>query len=563
MGIPSYFRSMLQKYSDIIQTSLIPSSIDYFFLDFNSILYLSYQKVKDDSSPLSLETRIIHNAIQQLHEMIHSHIHPRKEIYVSMDGVAPMAKMIQQRSRRYKSIILEQLCQRFSSNSWIPSHHISPGTRFLSILETELRRYKKQHSFSLKLILNLSSVAGEGEHKFLSKIRSLCNQQTSTIVIYSPDGDLLSLSLLTQKSNIWIMRIPDSHSPYESVYKTPYIYCSIDKIKEHLSSSFSLPLSPHLIQDYNILLMLAGNDFVSSLPYLKIRSKGLDRLIRIYQSLLQNETHFRFIEENQQLNLTSLLTLFECLELTETEDLKREWKRFQRDSYGMTDRQRELSELSMTPCELFSSRLQHLSFFHPDHPLFHQYGQLWKSIQLDHPQWKDQFHSYFFPERPWDDSFQEEIVCNYIESLVFTWLYYTKQCPSYSWYYRFRMAPLPSDIVRVLRKHHQTWQYSIVQSFFEDTTQPYLPFEQLLYILPPSGRFLLPSCLQTKILSHPQFYPSENSVLLDALSGGKFIYSETLLPPLNISLLQEWVKESTSLYTRNEQKRNLLTMRLS
>jgi len=557
MGIPSYFRSMLENYSDIIQTNLFPLNVDYFFLDFNSILYLSFQKVKDISSSnqKDFESQIISHAIQQLHDMIHSHIHPSKEIYVSMDGVAPMAKMIQQRSRRYKSILLHHYSEKESS--WIPSHHISPGTRFLSQLDMELRNYKRQHSNGVKLVLNLSSIAGEGEHKFLSKIRALrYENESSSIVIYSPDGDLLTLSLLTHKSNIWIMRVPDLNSPVESIYQTPYLYCSMDKIQSHLSSTIS-------ILDYNLLLMLAGNDFVPSLPYLKIRSRGLDRLLRIYQSLIEHDSGFHLIDrESQLLNLDALLALFECLEKTESEDMKREWKRYRRDSLGLVDRHRELQERSMTASDIHMSRLQHLSFFHPDHPLFSQYGHLWKCISIDHPDWRDQFHSHFFTESPWTSSFQEEVVLNYVESIVFTWLYYTKQCPSYSWYYRFRIAPLPSDVVHVLRIHYRSWQSLIYQSFVKDTSRPFQPFEQLLYILPQTGRFLLPLNLQTKIVSHPQFYPPENTILLDALSGGKFIYSETLLPPLSMSMIQEWIQECSPQWTLKEKKRNSIHQRL-
>lgn len=40
-----------------------------------------------------------------------------------------------------------------------------------------------------------------------------------------------------------------------------------------------------ILNDYNFLLFMVGNDFVPSLPFLKIRSGGLDLLIKIYNQV--------------------------------------------------------------------------------------------------------------------------------------------------------------------------------------------------------------------------------------------------------------------------------------
>jgi 5'-3' exonuclease len=90
MGIPSYFSYLLRKYPYLI-TSL--QKADHLYLDSNSIVYdmVSTMKEEDD-------------LIQKVCEKIDFYIALIKptRVFIAFDGIPPMAKVKQQRERRYK-----------------------------------------------------------------------------------------------------------------------------------------------------------------------------------------------------------------------------------------------------------------------------------------------------------------------------------------------------------------------------------------------------------------------------------------------------------------------------
>ena len=348
--------------------------IQYLYIDFNSLIYQAFHEVS--GSQENDDAWILETLIHRLDQMIHHHVRPSHGVYVCLDGVAPLAKMVQQRSRRYKGVLLDTAVRRIlqqngiqSSTKKHPSCHICPGTVFMAHLETRLRRY--QRHCSVPLFIDGSNVPGEGEHKLLAHLRRLrCDesQQHCQVVIYSPDGDLFSLTLLTHKSHLYLMRIPDASSPLETPYtsrKLPYIYCCIDRLRSHfLHDLFGLSHHPqevnerHLhskIEDYNLLLMMVGNDVVPSLPYLKIRAGGLQSLLRLYQGQCEDDPTFHLfcIEDPSCLHLPSLQKLWEILALQEEASIRREWRKYQQDATGIVPMQRREQEANLSPVELF------------------------------------------------------------------------------------------------------------------------------------------------------------------------------------------------------------------
>ena len=87
-------------------------------------------------------------------------------------------------------------------------------------LSKALRKAMSMGRFKTSVTLSDSNYPGEGEHKILPKIRILAQRAEDadkTVVIYSPDGDMISLGLLTQKSNLYILRYVDPHSEHENI----------------------------------------------------------------------------------------------------------------------------------------------------------------------------------------------------------------------------------------------------------------------------------------------------------------------------------------------------------
>ena len=98
MGIPSYFSHVIRKYAKIVRSfSANKVQIHHLKMDCNSIIYDTFYKMEGQFS----ETRLINEVIVNIEKYIRE-IRPLETVHIAFDGVAPFAKMNQQRTRRYK-----------------------------------------------------------------------------------------------------------------------------------------------------------------------------------------------------------------------------------------------------------------------------------------------------------------------------------------------------------------------------------------------------------------------------------------------------------------------------
>jgi 5'-3' exoribonuclease 1 len=139
MGIPAFFSYIIKNHSAIL-TNLKHTNVRFasLYMDCNSIVYDAYYSLcKKETPPSSvdMQTQIVDIVIQTI-EIYIEMIQPSKLVYIAFDGVAPFAKMEQQRTRRYKTDFLASLTPTTTgppSNGNFLTSMITPGTHFMEL----------------------------------------------------------------------------------------------------------------------------------------------------------------------------------------------------------------------------------------------------------------------------------------------------------------------------------------------------------------------------------------------------------------------------------------------
>ena len=270
-------------------------------------------------------------------------------LFMAVDGVAPRAKMNQQRSRRYrtaKEIEDKRAEEERLRNEWgaegkkLPpkkpptwDHNvITPGTAFMHRLSSFLRYYIHNRVSTdpgwknVKVILSAADVPGEGEHKVMEFIRLERAQKgynpNTRHCIHGKDADLIMLALATHEPHFSILReldlnphnrgmsaeqLKQKHEQDQNMIKLgeadekgPAISCPPFKLiqmnivreyidKEFREVPFCFPYDlENVIDDFVLFCFFAGNDFLPHLPSLDIHEGAIGEMIRIYKEAVSS-----------------------------------------------------------------------------------------------------------------------------------------------------------------------------------------------------------------------------------------------------------------------------------
>ena len=101
MGIPYYFYKLSQKYNNIVSNNK-PKNTDIYCIDFNGIIHNVAHELIYDKNIVNIEDKIIEGVWNKI--LYYIDTYKAKKYIICTDGVAPAAKMFQQRKRRYLSI---------------------------------------------------------------------------------------------------------------------------------------------------------------------------------------------------------------------------------------------------------------------------------------------------------------------------------------------------------------------------------------------------------------------------------------------------------------------------
>ena len=494
MGIPAFFSFIVKNHPTIIKEYIKNVLIvDNLYIDGNSIVYDAYNKMEFDKLTESVAVSIIKSVILKIEEYINI-VNPSKTVIVAFDGVAPVAKLEQQRSRRYKSWyqneITKMIFKKEKDDSWNTTA-ITPGTKFMAELNDVVSKHFNSASFTRlnvqDIIVSGSNNVGEGEHKIFDYMRmNLEKHFIETTVIYGLDADLIMLSInhLSICPNIYLFR------------ETPHFIQSIDSslkpdanyfldipeltktIVKNMNNDRELTLEQqkNKVFDYIFLCFFLGNDFLPHFPAVNIRTGGVDKLLNAYKATIGDTNEY--ITDGKIINWNNVRKVVKFLaDLEEEFIIKEHCSRNSKEKRLMPEN---------TPEEKFK-KFEATPVYERD---------MEKYINPVKPNWQARYYNGLFgiKEREEEDKIRD-IAVNYLQGLEWTMKYYTTGCPDWRWKYKYNYPPLFKDLI----KYIPVFNTEFVPNKPEN---PVSEMVQLCYVLPRSSLNLIPSKLYFELLRH-------------------------------------------------------------
>lgn len=496
MGIPSYFSYIIKNHSNIIRNlkhCLEKSNVQFssLYMDCNSIVYDCVRTI--ETSEASFEDRLIDAVIAKI-EYYAAVIQPSNVLYIAFDGVAPFAKMSQQRVRRYKTGYLASIdffsetgkSSSTTTNSpfakWNTSA-ITPGTNFMNTLSAKVRRaflHSNRHFGAKTVIVSASDEAGEGEHKMFQYMRDHTGQ-TETIAVYGLDSDLIMLALFHcfACKNIYIFR--ESPAFGKAVLngqfgETELISLDNRALSQAILNEMGVNAADSndargRIYDYIFMCFLLGNDFLPHFPALNIRTHGNFTLLETYQRIICNRSDRRFIGlESGNIQWKWVKIFLKELAKTEHQCIADEYNarsKMERRHYPTNTKEERETAFDNIP-----------AIYRSEEHYINPAASGWESRY-----YRTAFHLQSSPTK----EFVSGVCQNYLEGLEWVFKYYTEGCPHWRWRYKHHYPPLFRDLVEYV----PDFETAFIDELSIGINSPFQPQTQLAYVIPEWNHHLL------------------------------------------------------------------------
>ncbi|CAG8792723.1 6042_t:CDS:2, partial [Dentiscutata erythropus] len=324
------------------------------------------------------------------------------------------------------------ICVGFDTNS------VTPGTTFMDNFSSYFKEFihnkiKNDDTWKcVKIIYSGHDVPGEGEHKIMKYIH---NSESKSDCIYGRDSDLILLGLLHYKPNLKILSsneffLPGTNLNPSKTFELKFLGTLRKKLTEEF---FKLWEPKQLSFEFKIESII--KDF--NLLVLFMGNDFIPMLPNINEGLDFIIPTYKemlkesggYINDAGNLNVRRLEKIFEKLSI----------------------REKEL----FNPNKLIEAESENEEFL----------------------RWKQKY--YRNKKMIKDGQDQKNLVKSYIEGLQWVLSYYEGEINSYRWFYPEHHSPLISDLETIKIKNFESEDY-------------YKPFEQLMFVLPPRSKELLP-----------------------------------------------------------------------
>jgi 5'-3' exonuclease len=527
MGIPAYYKKLISSVNGLLSKSAPTEDIDWLWMDFNCLIYhclyrddlRQYPGIQENDE---WEKELIENVVKYTQKII-TKVNPKQGVRICIDGVVPMAKMRQQRLRRFKSSWLHSKGIDKNNNKSIikdknditipqwDTNSITPGTQFMTKLKQRLERLTNR-----KIHISSSDEPGEGEHKIMMDWRT-GQYNTGNFAIYGLDADLIVLTLLNKElcnftNTIYLFReeINSGKIQRDSLGEEEFEWFSINALHNHICKDIiDKNKYKQYIINYCFTMSILGNDFLPSSLGLKMRDDGHTELIEILNKLMDKSIDI--VTSDFNISRNGLFTLFSILSVEEPHRISYYIykKMLQAKNLGLIDQSVKL-DIGDNNC-----------------PLLHIEEMVLKSDKKDLVlNWEDKYMKWFSGF----DSING--LCeDYLYTIQWTWNYYIGKMDSicYNWYYPHRLPPLWKWLRDYLDKNElSTFPNSVLVRANDITTT-----EQLCIVLPLDSWHLIPPCKQKELPQiAPQYFPEDFT--FDTIGKRFFWECEAEIPLISI-----------------------------
>ncbi|GBE60829.1 hypothetical protein BOVATA_023220 [Babesia ovata] len=621
MGVPGFFKWLAQRYPLICETyrgsaaekddafkllrsfeaddsdraQNVPEGFDNLYIDVNGIIHNCSHSVEELCQGIRCEEDIFVLIFQYINSLVKI-VRPRKLLYLAVDGVAPRAKIMQQRERRFRSardskhndVVFKAVQEELGCDDAQPKAteggeafkfdpiQITPGTPFMERLSVRLQFFANMmindHKAwkDIKIVVSGSDVPGEGEHKIAEYIRNNKAQRHNEAsaggkahyvshCIYGLDADLILLSLATHEPYICLIR--------EQIYFTnrqtssrmmmnmnDYIFLHIGILREYILNDLIQPAelrrSPQsidrVVDDFVLMSMFVGNDFLPHGKFSKIADGGFNHFINYYIRYVERRfsaaprLDFWLVTGCGEINYENLKMFLGNLVKHEASCINSELggrpddgnKSKGRSSHKSVNG--EMTVIDVENCRIATDTTEFMA----------KYGKKPKLAA----EWKARY--YFAKMGIASDVILlpngsdnrnpagppltiGEVVHDYLEGIQWVMYYYYRGVPSWSWYLRCKYAPLLTDVQKFLKTDVIKAKgmsrgamamggpvtLSTAMSIKFALEEPCTPYEQLMMILPPDSSYLLPSIFANLITNKEsplhKYYPEKFDIDMD------------------------------------------------